>query len=99
VASVRPGEGRPRRQWPGQIGIPITATGTTISTELILSLVRRHRGLIVHTAEELFDRRTLTGEELDDVVGRSVHDIPINEAHLPPAEFRDPIERWPSEEQ
>jgi hypothetical protein len=62
-------------------------------------LVRRHRGLIVHTAEELFDRRTLTAEELDDVVGRSVHDIPINEAHLPPAEFRDPIERWESEEQ
>jgi hypothetical protein len=61
-------------------------------------LVRRHRAVIARTAEMLFAKRTLTAEELDEVAGRSVHDIPVNEANLPPPEIRRFIEPWQPEQ-
>jgi hypothetical protein len=38
-------------------------------------LVRRHRPLIEEVAAALLDRKTLSGEELDGLVGRSVDDV------------------------
>jgi hypothetical protein len=38
-------------------------------------LVRRHLLLIERVAAALLDRKTLSGEELDELVGRSVDDV------------------------
>jgi hypothetical protein len=54
-------------------------------------LVRRHRALIERAAEALLAKKTLTARQLDKLVGRSVHNIPINEANLPPVEIRNSL--------
>ena len=38
-------------------------------------LVRRHRRLIARVAKALLEQTTLTGEELDRLIGRSVADV------------------------
>jgi ATP-dependent Zn protease len=45
-------------------------------------LVRRHRVLIERVAAGLLDRKTLSREELDDLVGRSVDDVKVNAPFL-----------------
>ncbi len=41
-------------------------------------LARRHRALIERVAAALIDRETLSREELDELVGRSVNDVKVN---------------------
>lgn len=41
-------------------------------------LVRRHRGLIERTAEALLAEKTLSGPDLDKLVGRSIDDVKPN---------------------
>ena len=43
-------------------------------------LVRRHRRLIARVAKVLLEQTTLTDEELDRLVGRSVDDVKSNYA-------------------
>jgi ATP-dependent Zn protease len=45
-------------------------------------LVRRHRALIERVAEALIDRTTLSRDELDKLVGRSVDDVKVNAPFL-----------------
>jgi hypothetical protein len=45
-------------------------------------LVRRHRGRIECVAAELVKRKTLTGPELDQLVGRSIENVRISAPHL-----------------
>jgi hypothetical protein len=45
-------------------------------------LVRRHRVLIARVADALIDRTTLSAEELDKLVGRSVDDVKVNAPFL-----------------
>ena len=45
-------------------------------------LVRRHRALIERVAAALLERRTLSREELDHLVGRSVDDVKVNAPFL-----------------
>jgi hypothetical protein len=41
-------------------------------------LVRRHRVLIERVAKALLVRETLSGKQLDEMVGRSVDDVKVN---------------------
>ena len=43
-------------------------------------LVRRHRRLIARVAKALLERTTLSGVELDELVGRSIADVKPNHA-------------------
>jgi hypothetical protein len=45
-------------------------------------LVRRHRALIERVATALIDRKTLSREELDALVGRGVDDVKVNAPFL-----------------
>jgi ATP-dependent Zn protease len=45
-------------------------------------LVRRHRDRIERTAKALLSKTTLTGLQLDNLVGRSVNDVKVNEPFL-----------------
>jgi ATP-dependent Zn protease len=45
-------------------------------------LVRRHRVLIERVTAALIERQTLSGDELDDLVGRSVNDVKVNAPSL-----------------
>lgn len=46
-------------------------------------LVRRHRVLIERVAAALLERKMLSREELDDLIGRSVDDVKVNAPFLP----------------
>ncbi len=46
------------------------------------TLVRRHRALIERVATALIERKTLSREELDKLIGRSVDDVKINAPFL-----------------
>jgi ATP-dependent Zn protease len=45
-------------------------------------LVRRHRARIERVAQTLIERKTLSREELDNLVGRSVDDVKVNAPFL-----------------
>ena len=45
-------------------------------------LVRRHRARIERVAAALLERKTLSREELDRLVGRSVDDVKVNAPFL-----------------
>jgi hypothetical protein len=45
-------------------------------------LVRRHRVLVERVAAALLERKTLSRQELDDLVGRSVDDVKVNAPFL-----------------
>jgi ATP-dependent Zn protease len=46
------------------------------------TLVRRHRALIERVASALLERKTLSREELDGLIGRSVDDVKVNAPFL-----------------
>ena len=45
-------------------------------------LVRRHQGRIERVATELLKQKTLSGPQLDELVGRSINDVRVNAPHL-----------------
>jgi ATP-dependent Zn protease len=58
-------------------------------------LIRRHRAKIERVTKALLAKKTLSARQLDKLVGRSIHDIPINDANLPPEFHSSPEESHP----